>query len=105
MKIARGGMRFDAAKYIEPVRRLAIEEIRNRRESLELPKETIRGARFKSDEGVLWRIESNYTEEEFMGCPRVAVDTMLIDAAESDWWYTYEKDYGDEDYGGDDDDI
>ena len=98
MEIIKGGMRIGAANYIEPVQRFAIGEIRNRRDSIPLPKDTLRGGRFNNDEAILWRLESNYTEEEFMSCPGLAVDAMLIAAAGSDWWYTYEKEYIDRDY-------
>lgn len=98
------GMRMDAVKYAEPVRRYALEQIRNRRDSFVLPAEAEKDVRFKDDAGVLWRIESHYTEEEFMACPGVAVDAGLLDAAQSDWWYNHEKDYGDEpDYDEGDD--
>jgi len=104
-KILKGGMSMNAPKYSEPVRRFAVEQIKNRRPLMvELSGDAIRGVRFNDDNGVVARIESNYTEEEFMACPGPVVDAMLIDAAQSDHWYTFEKRYEDgDDYGPDSD--
>jgi hypothetical protein len=93
MKIVKGGWTFDRIRYQPAVERLARRLIDERRPFLVLPAEAERGPRFNSDDAIYARIESNYEEEEFMGCPGTAVDAMLIDAGQSDYWYHFDKDY------------
>jgi len=108
-KILKGGMSMDAPKYSEPVRRFAVEQIKNRQSTVDIPVDTVyhqchahgsnmeKGVRFNDDLGILWRLESQATEEEFMADPILTVDSALMDAAASDYWYTHEKDYGEHD--------
>jgi len=95
-KILKGGWRMDAPAYSVPVRRFLIEQIKNRRPLVEIYGDALRGVRFNDDISVSIRVESNYDEETFMACPAMVVDAMLLDAAQSDYWYTFEKDYDDE---------
>src|SRR5882672_2583521 len=94
MKLIKGGWIFDRARYQPAVERFARQLIDERRPFLILPNEAERGVRFNSDDAVMARIESNYTEEEYMSCPGLATDAMLLDAARSDSWYAHDKDYG-----------
>jgi len=68
--------------------------VEHRRTMLQLPVDAMKGTRFNSDEAVLARMESACGEREFMACPGLHIDTALVDAARSDHWYRYEKDYG-----------
>jgi len=61
-----------------------------------LPDDATKGPRFINDEAILARLESNYTEAEFMACPGLTIDKMLIDAAQADRWYEVEKRYDDD---------
>ena len=98
------GWKTDRTSYSVVAKELALFLMSQRRQSLALSKDAMRGMRFYDNDCVLARLESNYTEPEFMKCPGLAVDAMLTDAARADWWYTFEKDYGDEheDGGGED---
>jgi hypothetical protein len=87
---------METLKYQPAVVKFALASIGARRLFVALPEEAERGVRFNSDDAIMTRIESNYIEEEFMSCPGRAVDAMLIDAAQSDYWYSHDKDYGDD---------
>ena len=87
---------MDAPKYSLPVARYAFEQIENRRPLVDIGADAERGVRFKDNRSVLIRLESNFTEEEFMADTVGTVDAMLIDAAQSDYWYTFEKKYEDD---------
>ncbi len=63
------------------------------RASVELPDDAIQGVRFKDNDSVFLRLESLIPEAEFMTCPRASIHEALIDAARSDHWYEFEKDY------------
>ena len=93
MEIAKGGWTFDRIRYQSAVERFARRLIDERRPFIRLDGGAARGARFNSDDAVYVRVESNYTEEEFMACPGLAIDAMLADAAKSDWWYANEKEH------------
>lgn len=91
----KGGWSMDRVAYQPAVVRFTQRLMLERRLLLLLPDDAERGCRFNSDDAVMARIESNYTEEEFMACPGLAVDAMLADAAKSDYWYSHEKEYYD----------
>ena len=93
MEIANGGWRVDRIRYSYEATDLAVRLMAQRRPTLVLPEEAERGSRFSDNGAILARLESHYTEVEFMACPGLAVDTMLIDAGKADWWYSNEKDY------------
>lgn len=59
-----------------------------------MPMDAMKGLRFNDNAAVLARVESYCTEIEFLGCPGPKIEEALIDAAKSDWWYQFEKDYG-----------
>jgi hypothetical protein len=67
--------------------------IDDRRMRLLLGPKTLRDMRFNDNAAILARIESMYTEKEFMVCPGLRIDNALVDAAQADWWYQYEKEY------------
>lgn len=92
MKIP-GGMSANAVKYHDDVRQVALSLIGHARVVVALPMEAERGVRFNYTEGVLWRLESMFSEDEFLREPLQSVDGALIDAARSDWHYTHEKEY------------
>lgn len=60
---------------------------------VELPDDALRGVRFNCNDSVFVRLESLVPEAEFMTCPRASIFEALVDAARSDHWYEYEKDY------------
>lgn len=88
------GMSMDAAKYSEDLRAVALELIRAARPGVQLPTNAERGPRFMYDDGILWRLESMTSEDDFVHDPIKGIMGALIDAAQSDYWYSHEKDYG-----------
>src|SRR5258708_37516976 len=95
MEIKKGDWRFDRVVYSASVLHFLTAEIENRRPFIVLPMEVERGARFNDDGAVIARIESNYTEEEFMACPRLYFVNMLFYAAKSDYWDNHVGNYED----------
>ncbi len=89
----KGGIALDRVAYSEAARSVFDIAVNHRRLGLKLGDDALRGMRFGSDSGVLARLESMFTEGEFMACPGTRIDAALIDAAQSDHWYTHEKDY------------
>lgn len=51
------------------------------------------GSRFNDNEKILWVLESKITEYEFMLTPEIFIDKVLLGAAESDYYYTTEKEW------------
>jgi hypothetical protein len=98
MEIAKGGWKMDRVRYSYAATELAVRLMAQRRPMLVLPEEAERGSRFYDNEAILARLEAHYTEVEFMACPGLTVDAMLIDAGKADWWYTNEEHYR-EDFG------
>lgn len=49
------------------------------------------GTRFRSNDQVLWTLQSNVTEKEFLKDPSVYIQRVLLGALSADHWYTYEK--------------
>lgn len=92
----KGGWRFNRKDYSPPVMKYLTNQIENRRHFVEIGKGAEKGPRFKDTSGIVARVISNYSEEQFMADPILTVDAMLVDAARSDWWYSNEKDYLDE---------
>lgn len=84
---------MDALKYSDDVRALAREFIILTREHVQLPADAERGVRYDYNDGVLWRLEGMFTEDEFLNDAVHAVEMALIDAAKSDYWYSHEKEY------------
>jgi hypothetical protein len=93
-----GGLWIDAPKYSTENREKAINLINGLRSIINLPNKAEKGTIFKYTQGVLWRLESLSTEQEFLEYPVFNVTDALIDAAKSDYWYRYEKQYKDNDY-------
>lgn len=94
----KGGWTMNREKFSDNARTVLEVAINHRRLGLKLPDDALRGVRFSDDGAILARLESMFTEAEFMACPGLRIDSALIDAAQSDHWYTYEKKY-DCDYG------
>lgn len=90
----KGGWTMDRVKYSEWALYVAVRLIERRRPYMQLPDDAERGVRFNSNDAILARLESNYTEIEFNVCPGLSVEAMLLDAAKSDYWYAHDKDYG-----------
>lgn len=106
MIVRFGGYTFGATKYSPDARALARATIQAARFGVVLEgREVLRGHRFNDDDSMLWRLESGATEAEFFANPLPLVMEALQRAAESDWYYTYEKDYGDEDCGDEPEDC
>lgn len=106
MKI-KSGWAMDREKFSEHARAVFDVAIAHRRANVSLPGEvpqnqrfggsggeTLRGARFKDDTAVIARLESMFTEVEFLADVAGRIDYALTDAARSDHWYEFEKDYG-----------
>ena len=97
IKQLAGGWSMDRIAYSPVSVAHAYEIIKQVRPTLELPTtDAMAGHRFNSDDAVFLRLESMYAEGEFMRCPRASVEGALIECAQSDWWYTYEKSYEDD---------
>lgn len=93
-----GGWSMDRVAYSPAGEANALEYIKRMRLVVELPRtDAMAGSRFDSDDVVYVRLESMYAEVEFNQWPMACVEAALIDAAQSDYWYTNEKDYGRED--------
>jgi hypothetical protein len=52
------------------------------------------GSRFNNDDYVRKVLQSGYNAEDFWAAPITATRDALACAAESDFWYQHEKDYG-----------
>jgi hypothetical protein len=77
------------------------------RDCVLLPEDALKGSRFNNDDHVMWVLESQTKEEEFIHDPVFFVCQALVESAKADWWYTYEKDlapyeWEDHDYMDDD---
>lgn len=96
-------MRADAPKYTETTRETALRMIQALRKEVNFgDDDVVYGTRFKNDESVMWILESNADEVEFLANPVKEVTDALFEAAKSDHWYAYEKDYYDRDEYDDD---
>src|ERR1700690_3542251 len=93
-----GGWSMDRVLFTEAARKVFEIAVDHRRQGLKLPDDTLRGVRFNDNGAILARLESMFSEAEFMECPGTRIDAALIDAGQSDYWYSYEKKY-DCDYG------
>jgi hypothetical protein len=91
-----GGIAIQRDLFSNDAKKVFDIAVAHRRQIVDLPKAALRGFRFKNDLGVLARLESMFTEAQFMACPGITIDAALIDAAQADWWYSNEKDYGNE---------
>lgn len=87
------GWAIDRETFSDAARKVFSVAVNHRREGLRLPDDAERGGRFGDDGAILARLESMFTEAEFMECPGMRIDSALIDAAQSDHWYNHEKDY------------
>jgi hypothetical protein len=97
-------MDINAIKYSTENRAHVIEIIHTIRDRVLLPTEAMKGSRFNNDDHVMWVLESQTKEEEFIHDPVFFVCKALVESAKSDHWYTHEKDYGTNDYDDDFDD-
>lgn len=95
----QGGWSMDREKFSGDAIKIMEIAIDHRRQLLELPDDAMRGMRFKSNSSILVRLESMFTEAEFMECPGLRIDAALLDAARTDHWYEFEKDY-EQEYSG-----
>jgi hypothetical protein len=102
MKKVMGGVSRDRILFSEAARKVFDVAIPHRRLMIKLSNNAMRGMRFNSDGAILARLESMFTEEEFMGCIGLRIDAALIDAAQSDHWYEHEVRYDNESYFEDD---
>lgn len=91
-------MNINASPYNEGLRQVALQLILHARELVELPPYAEKGVRFYHNDGVLWRLESARSEDDFVLDPVAAVFGALIDAAQSDYWYSHEKEWGHPEY-------
>jgi hypothetical protein len=63
------------------------------RECFQVTGDAIKGWRFSNDGAVFDRLESMFSEEDFLMFPTERLNAALLDAAQSDHYYTYEKEY------------
>lgn len=91
-----GGWSMDRTPFSQVAREVLAAMLNARRLGLRLADDAERGMRFNDDNAILARLESMFTEGEFMACPGLRIDSALTDAAQSDYWYNHEKDYGDD---------
>lgn len=89
---------MDRVLFSDAARKVFEIAVDHRRQVLKLSDDALRGVRFNDNGAILARLESMFSEGEFMACPGTRIDAALTDAAQSDHWYTYEKKY-DCDYG------
>lgn len=87
------GIDMNAVKYAADVREVVVSLIGHARDVVKLPAEAEKGLRFYHTEGVLARVESMFSEDEFIHDPLVAVNAALIDACKADYWYSHEKEW------------
>jgi hypothetical protein len=90
-----GGWTMNRERFSDSALNVFELVVSHRRLFVVLPDDAMRGVRFNSDQDVLARVESMCTEAGFLDCPGRRVDKALVDAAQADWWYTYEKQYDD----------
>lgn len=95
------GLRVGATKFSDETRNSLLPVLQMMRITMPLPPEALKGSRFNSNEHVFWLLESGATEDEVKGNLLEAARLGLEEAAKSDWWYTHEKDWGNE-YEGED---
>lgn len=90
-----GGYTSNPVEFSPSVRAQALTMIITARFGIILDgKEVEKGTRFNDNKSMLWRLESGVTEAEFIADPVRLVYQALQAAAEADWWYSHEKDYG-----------
>lgn len=58
-----------------------------RRQMFEVSENTLKGFRFNDDGSIRARLESMFTEIEFLANVGPCIDKALDDASRSDWWY------------------
>src|SRR5262245_30685723 len=88
------GFRSDRTEFSDMARFQFFSLVGPCRQTLELPLGSIRGIRFNDDWNVFFRLESAYSEAEFLTRPHEAVNDALLDAASADHWYEREKVWG-----------
>lgn len=89
-----GGINLNAVKFAEDVQEVALSMIGHVRKVVKLPADAEQGMRFNDDQMTLLRLESMFSEAEFIHEPISTVEAALIDAAKSDAWHSKEKDWG-----------
>ena len=96
-------MDINALKYSIENREHATKMMDVLRERIVIPADGIKGRRFYDNEYTLWTLETQAKEEEFTQDPVFYVCQALIESAKSDYWYTREKQWtDDEDYDNED---
>lgn len=93
MEKISGGWLIDRELFTDAARKMLDVAISHRRAMLALTGDAERGVRFSGNSAILARLESYYTEAEFMANVGPCIDKALIDAAQSDYWYNHEKKY------------
>jgi hypothetical protein len=95
------GMKVGAKHYSDNAVKRLNELIDKRRElfraeyafALKQRNDLYIGSRFNDNEKILWVLESKIDEYKFMLTPELYIDNVLLGAAESDYYYTYEKEW------------
>jgi hypothetical protein len=101
-------MNINALKYSTENRTHATMIMGTIRDCVLLPEDALKGSRFTNDDHVMWVLESQTKEDEFIQDPVFHVCQALVESAKSDHWYAHVKDWGpyeweDHDYMDDED--
>lgn len=86
-----GGTVMNVVMFEQGIQEVAISLIGFARELVDLPVEAEKGSRFNDTANVLWRLESMFSEDEFVHDSVKTINAALIDAAKSDYWYAHEE--------------
>jgi 2,4-dienoyl-CoA reductase-like NADH-dependent reductase (Old Yellow Enzyme family) len=97
MEKLKGGIAMNRIRFHWPVVDVFNIAVDHRRLSIRLSGNTLRDSRFADNMAILARLESMFTEVEFMVNVGPCIDKALEDAAQADWWYQNEKQYYDYD--------
>jgi hypothetical protein len=98
------GKKFQFTAYSAKAIKLFNDKIKNSRlvvsqeflnnQDLCRDRELYQGSRYSSNEQILWALESNVSETEFMQEPDHYLQRILLGALSADYYYKFEKDWG-----------
>lgn len=83
----------NAPKYSDTTKQIVLSLLKVLRDRVVIPNGAIKGIRFSDDSDVLAILQSQCTEEVFVEDPVFEVTRALVEAARTDYWYSFEKGY------------
>lgn len=95
--------RIGVTSYSRDTKLAALALIKGMRPIIKLVENESAGQRFNNDERILWNLESSATEDQFLLEPYDTTYAAFVEAAKADYWYSHEKDWGNDDDDIDDD--